>query len=82
MKFFLLINVLFPKFCKTLIKVIHVLDFAPYWTTGGSNVDENVTDSLRKKSNSRTGSPDIRQFLTPLPMHIAYDLKYVRIFKF
>ncbi|VIO93520.1 conserved hypothetical protein,hypothetical protein [Brugia malayi] len=51
-------------------------DFAP-WTTAGNNVDENVTDSSRKRSNSRTGSPDIRQFFTPLPMHIAYDLKNV-----
>uniref|UniRef100_A0A158Q7I2 UDENN domain-containing protein n=1 Tax=Elaeophora elaphi TaxID=1147741 RepID=A0A158Q7I2_9BILA len=52
-------------------------DFAPYWTAAGNNVDENVTDSSRKRSNSRTASPDIRQFLAPLPMHIAYDLKNV-----
>ncbi|KAL3994282.1 DENN (AEX-3) domain family protein [Acanthocheilonema viteae] len=51
-------------------------DFAPYWTTAGTNVDENVIDSSRK-SSSRTGSPDIRQSLTPLPVHIAYDLKNV-----
>uniref|UniRef100_A0A8R1TK21 DENN domain-containing protein 5A n=1 Tax=Onchocerca volvulus TaxID=6282 RepID=A0A8R1TK21_ONCVO len=49
-------------------------DFAPYWT---SNMNENIADSSRKKSNSRTGSPDIRQFLTPLSVHIAYDLKNV-----
>lgn len=38
-------------------------------------MNENIADSSRKKSNSRTGSPDIRQFLTPLSVHIAYDLK-------
>uniref|UniRef100_A0A1I7VQJ4 DENN domain-containing protein 5A, variant n=1 Tax=Loa loa TaxID=7209 RepID=A0A1I7VQJ4_LOALO len=52
-------------------------DFAPYWTTAGNNLNENVTDSSRKRSSSRGGSPDIRQFLAPLPMHIAYDLKNV-----
>ncbi|VDO28728.1 unnamed protein product, partial [Onchocerca flexuosa] len=52
-------------------------DFAPYWTTTGSNMNENIADSSRKKSNSRTGSPDIRQFLAPLSVHIAYDLKNV-----
>ncbi|CAG9535634.1 unnamed protein product [Cercopithifilaria johnstoni] len=52
-------------------------DFAPYWTTAGTNVDENATDSARKRSNSRTASPDVRQFLAPLPVQIAYDLKNI-----
>ncbi|KAM3719479.1 DENN domain-containing protein 5A [Dirofilaria immitis] len=52
-------------------------DFTPYWTTAGSSANKNVSNSSRKKNNSRTGSPDIRQFLAPLPVNIAYDLKNV-----
>ncbi|VDM96342.1 unnamed protein product [Thelazia callipaeda] len=52
-------------------------DLAPHWNIGEVNVNENLTDSPYKKSSSRTNSPDLRQFLSPLPMHIAYDLKNV-----
>lgn len=43
-------------------------------------MDENVSYPLRRRSNSRTSSPDVRKFLASLPIHIVYDLKYVRIF--
>lgn len=53
------------------------LDFAPYWGNSAS-ADASIVGggSPRKRSTSRTHSPDVRQFLQPLPMHIAYDLKY------
>lgn len=53
------------------------IDFAPYWTSSG-NMDESMIGSPRRRSVSRTSSPDMRQFLPPLPMHIAYDLKFVK----